>query len=58
MGLRVGTALVLVGMAMNGTMHIEGVNHIDHDYEKLDQKLCLFDMSIQRLPYFPFELTM
>jgi UDP-N-acetylglucosamine enolpyruvyl transferase len=38
-GLKVGIVLVLASMAIEGTMHIEGVSHIDHDYEKFDQTL-------------------
>ncbi len=55
-GLRARVVLVLVGMVVEGTMHIEGVSHIDHGYEKLDQKLRLFGASIQKLPCLPFEL--
>ncbi len=57
-GLRARAALVLVGMVVEGTMHIEGVSHIDCNYEKLDQTLRLFGASIQRLPCLPSELTM
>jgi UDP-N-acetylglucosamine 1-carboxyvinyltransferase len=57
-GLKVGVVLVLVGMAVEGTMHIKGVSDIDRSYEKLDQTLCLLGVSIQRLICFPFELTM
>jgi len=56
--LKAGVALVLVGMAVEGTMHIEGVSDIDYSYEQLDQTLCLLGVSIQRLLCFPFELTM
>ncbi len=58
MGLRAKVALILVGMATEGTVHIEGVSHIGHDYEKLDQTLRLLGASIQRLPCLPSELTM
>jgi UDP-N-acetylglucosamine 1-carboxyvinyltransferase len=57
-GLKAGVALVLVGMAVEGTMHIEGVSDIDCSYEQLDHTLCLLGVSIQRLLCFPFELTM
>jgi len=56
--LRAGAALVLAGMAAEGTTHIEGVSHIDRGYEKLDQKLRLLGASIQRFPCLPSELTM
>jgi len=36
MGLKVGAVLILACMAVEGTMHIEGVSHIDHNYEKLN----------------------
>jgi UDP-N-acetylglucosamine enolpyruvyl transferase len=36
MGLKARVILVLVGMAVEGTMHIEGVSDIDRSYEKLD----------------------
>jgi len=56
--LRAGAALVLVGMATEGTSHVEGVSHIDRGYEKLDHKLHLLGASIRRLPCLPFDLTM
>ncbi len=50
--LRVEAALVLTGMAAEGT------SHVDRDYEKLDHKLHLLGASIQNLPCLPFDLTM
>jgi UDP-N-acetylglucosamine 1-carboxyvinyltransferase len=55
--LRATTVLILVGMAAEGTTHIEGVSHVDRGYEKLDHKLHLLSASIQRLPCLPFDLT-
>ncbi len=45
-GLKVRATLILAGKATKGTMHIEGVSHIDRSYEKLDQTLHLFGASI------------
>jgi hypothetical protein len=56
--LRAGAALVLAGMAAEGTAHIEGVNHVDRGCEKLDHKLHLLGASIQRLPCLPFDSTL
>jgi hypothetical protein len=53
-----GAALVLAGMAAEGTAHIEGVSHVDRGYEKLDHPLHLLGASIQRLPCLPFDSTM
>lgn len=56
--LRAGAALVLAGMAAEGTTHIAGISHIDRGYEKLDQKLQLLGASIERIPYLPSELIL
>jgi UDP-N-acetylglucosamine 1-carboxyvinyltransferase len=52
-----GAALVLAGMATEGTAHVEGVSHVDWGYEKLDHQLHLLGASIQRLPCLPFDPT-
>jgi len=56
--LRAGAALVLAGMAAEGTPQVETVSHVDRGYKKLDHKLHLLGASIQRLPCLPFDLTM
>jgi UDP-N-acetylglucosamine 1-carboxyvinyltransferase len=56
--LRAGAALVLAGMAAEGTTHIEGVSQVDRGYKKLDHKLHLLGASIQKSPCLPFDLTM
>ncbi|CAM6086027.1 unnamed protein product [Calypogeia fissa] len=48
--LRAGAALVLAGMAAQGTTHVEGVSHIDRGYESFDKKLRGLGASVLRLP--------
>lgn len=56
--LRAGAALILAGMAADGTTQIDGVNHIDRGYENIDVKLCSLGAKIERMPYLPSDLTL
>ena len=55
--LRAGAALVLAGMAAEGTTHIQGVAHIDRGYEQIDKTLRLLGAGIRRRPCLPAELN-
>ncbi|GLJ37115.1 hypothetical protein SUGI_0752570 [Cryptomeria japonica] len=56
--LRAGAALILAGMAGEGTTHINGVSHIDRGYENIDAKLRALGANIERLPRLPCDLTL
>lgn len=49
--LRASAALVLAGLAANGTTTIQGLQHLDRGYEKLDVKLQKLGANLQRLPF-------
>lgn len=46
--LRAGAALVLAGLAAENTTVIEGINHLDRGYEKLEKKLQALGAQIWR----------
>jgi UDP-N-acetylglucosamine 1-carboxyvinyltransferase len=46
--LRAGAALVLGGLASDNTTVVEGIQHIDRGYEKLESKLCLLGAKVRR----------
>jgi UDP-N-acetylglucosamine 1-carboxyvinyltransferase len=46
--LRAGAALVLSGLASDNTTVIEGLQHIDRGYEKLESKLRLLGANVRR----------
>lgn len=48
--LRASAALVLAGLAAEGTTTIRRIYHLDRGYERLEQKLSGLGASIQRLP--------
>ncbi|KAL3681739.1 hypothetical protein R1sor_024695 [Riccia sorocarpa] len=54
--LRAGAALVLAGLAADGTTHVEGISHIDRGYELFDHKLRLLGARIERRATLPVEL--
>ncbi|HBR29414.1 MAG TPA: UDP-N-acetylglucosamine 1-carboxyvinyltransferase, partial [Firmicutes bacterium] len=47
--LRAGAALVLAGLAAEGTTIIEGVPYIDRGYERIEDKLSLLGADISRI---------
>lgn len=53
--LRAGAALVLAGMAAEGTTLVEGVSHIDRGYELFDNKLRGLGAYVLRLPCLPAD---
>jgi UDP-N-acetylglucosamine 1-carboxyvinyltransferase len=46
--LRAGAALVLGGLASDNTTVVEGLQHIDRGYEKLESKLLLLGAKVRR----------
>jgi len=48
--LRASAALVLAGLAADGTTSISRVYHLDRGYQRLEQKLITLGARIQRLP--------
>lgn len=49
--LRGGAALVLAGLAAEGTTEITGVRHIDRGYESFYKKLKLLGADLERLMF-------
>jgi len=47
--LRAGAALVLAGLAAEGTTNVYGVSHVDRGYENLEKKLLKLGASIKRV---------
>jgi len=47
--LRASSALVLAGMAAEGTTNVHRIYHLDRGYENLEQKLRALGASIDRL---------
>lgn len=47
--LRAGAALVLAGLAAEGTTEVNGVHHIDRGYEGLESKLRALGASVERV---------
>jgi UDP-N-acetylglucosamine 1-carboxyvinyltransferase len=48
--LRASAALVLAGLAAEGTTWVQRIYHLDRGYEKLESKLNRLGASIERLP--------
>ncbi len=48
--LRASAALVLAGLAAEGTTWIQRIYHLDRGYEELESKLNLLGASVERLP--------
>lgn len=48
--LRAGAAMVLAGLAAQGTTEIMGLNHIDRGYEGIEEKLRALGADIRRVP--------
>jgi UDP-N-acetylglucosamine 1-carboxyvinyltransferase len=46
--LRAGAALILGGLASDNTTVVEGLQHIDRGYEKLESKLRLLGAKVHR----------
>lgn len=46
--LRGGAALVLAGLAAEGTTIVDNISHIDRGYEKLEQNLLSIGANIRR----------
>jgi len=51
--LRAGCTLVLAALRAAGTTHIEGLEHLDRGFERLDDKLCNLGAHIRRLDTAP-----
>lgn len=49
--LRAGAALVLAGLAADGKTIVQGLQHIDRGYEKLEEKFQSLGAKIQRISY-------
>jgi UDP-N-acetylglucosamine 1-carboxyvinyltransferase len=49
--LRAGAALVIAGLATNGTTELEGLEHIDRGYENLVGKLQSLGADVQRVNF-------
>jgi UDP-N-acetylglucosamine 1-carboxyvinyltransferase len=47
--LRAGAALILAGLAAEGTTEITGIEHIDRGYDQIDEKLKSLGANIERL---------
>jgi UDP-N-acetylglucosamine 1-carboxyvinyltransferase len=47
--LRAGAALILAGLAAEGTTEIAGVEHIDRGYDRIDEKLKSLGANIERI---------
>ncbi|MGK7902587.1 MAG: UDP-N-acetylglucosamine 1-carboxyvinyltransferase [Hormoscilla sp.] len=48
--LRASAALVLAGLAAEGTTRVSGLHHMDRGYERLDLKLEQLGANLQRVP--------
>jgi UDP-N-acetylglucosamine 1-carboxyvinyltransferase len=47
--LRAGAALILAGLAANGTTHVENLHHIDRGYERVEELFTQLGADIQRV---------
>jgi UDP-N-acetylglucosamine 1-carboxyvinyltransferase len=47
--LRASAALVLAGLAAEGTSWIQRIYHLDRGYENLEEKLSLLGLTVERL---------
>lgn len=48
--LRAGAAMIIAGLAANGTTEIEEIDHIDRGYENIVEKLSALGADIRRVP--------
>jgi len=48
--LRASAALVLAGLAAEGTTTVRRIYHLDRGYERLERKLAALGAAIERLP--------
>ncbi len=46
--IRAGAALVLAGLAAEGTTEVHGVHHVDRGYEQLEERLALLNVNVRR----------
>ncbi len=47
--LRGGAALIIAGLAAEGSTEVRGLHHVDRGYEALEQKLALLGADVRRL---------
>lgn len=47
--LRAGAALVLAGLAAEGTTYVNGIHHIDRGYESIERDLSILGAQIERV---------
>lgn len=50
--LRAGAAMIIAGLAANGTTEIEEIDHIDRGYEDVVEKFSALGADIKRVPIF------
>ena len=50
--LRAGAAMIIAGLAANGTTEIEEIDHIDRGYENIVEKFSALGADIKRVPVF------
>lgn len=50
--LRAGAAMIIAGLAANGTTEIEEIDHIDRGYENVVEKFSALGADIKRVPVF------
>lgn len=50
--LRAGAAMIIAGLAANGTTEIEEIDHIDRGYENVVEKFSVLGADIKRVPVF------
>ncbi len=50
--LRAGAAMIIAGLAANGTTEIEEIDHIDRGYENVVEKFSALGADINRVPVF------
>lgn len=48
--LRAGAAMIIAGLAANGTTEVEEIDHIDRGYENIVEKLSALGADIRRVP--------
>lgn len=51
--LRASSALVLAGLAAEGTTTVQRIQHLDRGYQRLDEKLRMLGARIERVPNVP-----
>jgi UDP-N-acetylglucosamine 1-carboxyvinyltransferase len=47
--LRAGAALIIAGLAANGTTFVENIHHIDRGYERIEDVLGSLGASVSRV---------